>query len=63
MIGLDEKTHSGSLIIQHYLAATAAEHAPLMWLHAEQDEPWFGRYMAQCEACADKAHEWTGADG
>jgi hypothetical protein len=61
VVGLNEHTRSGSLIIQHYLAGTASEHAPLMWLNAERDEPWFGRYLAQCEACADRAREWAGA--
>jgi hypothetical protein len=61
VVGLDEHTRSGSLIIQHYLTGTASEHAPLMWLHAERDEPWFGRYLTQCEACVGRAREWAGA--
>jgi hypothetical protein len=61
MVGLDEHTRSGSLIIQHYLTGTASEHAPLMWLHAERDEPWFSRYLTQCEACVGRAREWAGA--
>lgn len=60
VVGLDEHTRSGSLIIRHYLTGTASEHAPLMWLHAERDEPWFGRYLAQCEACVGRAREWAG---
>jgi hypothetical protein len=62
-VGLDEQTRGGSLIVQHYLTATAAEHAPLIWLHAETDQPWFSRYLAQCEACVSAAHEWEDADG
>lgn len=59
-VGLDEGTRDGSLIIQHYLTATSTEQAPLMWLHAPTDEPWFGRYRAQCEACLAPAREWQG---
>ena len=59
-IGLDEGTSGGSLVIQHYLAGTSAEHAPLMWLRASADEPWFSRYLAQCQACLDVAREWHG---
>jgi hypothetical protein len=54
---------SGSLIVQHYLTSTAAELAPLLWLHAESDEPWYGRYLAQCEACVSAARTWDGASG
>lgn len=61
-VGLDEQTRGGSLIVQHYLTATAAERAPLIWLHHETDQPWFGRYLAQCEACLSNAREWTGVD-
>jgi hypothetical protein len=60
-VGLDEGTRDGSLIIQHYLAATSTEQAPLMWLRTSADEPWFGRYLAQCEACVAPAREWQGA--
>ena len=60
-VGLDEGTRDGSLIIQHYLAATSTEQAPLIWLHAPADEPWFGRYLAQCEARLAPAREWQGA--
>jgi hypothetical protein len=59
-VGLDEGTRGGSLIVQHYLAGTAAEHAPLLWLHADSDEPWFGRYLLQCEACLAAARDWDG---
>jgi hypothetical protein len=61
-VGLDEQTRGGSLIVQHYLTATAAELAPLIWLRAETDQPWFNRYLAQCEACVSGAREWEGAD-
>ena len=60
VIGLDEQTRSGSLIVQHYLTATVAERAPLIWLHHETDQPWYGCYLAQCEACLANAREWTG---
>lgn len=63
VVGLDETTRSGSLIVQHYLTSTAAELAPLLWLHAESDEPWYGRYLAQCEACVTAARTWDGASG
>jgi hypothetical protein len=59
-IGLDEGSKSGSLIVQHYLTGTAAELAPLLWLHAESDEPWFSRYLAQCDACVAAARAWDG---
>ena len=59
-IGLDEGTRGGSLIVQHYLAHTAAELAPLLWLRAESDEPWYSRYLAQCEACVATARAWDG---
>jgi hypothetical protein len=59
-VGLDEATTGGSLIIQHYLASTSAAAAPLMWLHAEADEPWYGRYLAQCETCLAGARPWDG---
>ena len=62
-VGLDEITRSGSLIVQHYLTGTAAELAPLLWLHAESDEPWYSRYLAQCEACVTAARTWDGASG
>lgn len=60
-VGLDEQTPNGALIIQHYLTDTPAEHAPLFWLHAETDQPWYGSYLAQCEACVADARPWGGA--
>jgi hypothetical protein len=57
-VGLDEKTAHGSLIVQHYLTRTPAEQDPLLWLHPETDEPWYGRYLAQCEACFAVARPW-----
>lgn len=59
-IGIDEGTSGGSLIVQHYLTATAAGLAPLMQLRADADQPWYGRYLAQCEACLDGARDWDG---
>ena len=52
-----------SRIVQHYLTGTAAELAPLLWLHAESDEPWYGRYLAQCEACVAVGYAWDGSGG
>lgn len=60
-VGLDEGSRDGSLIIQHYLAYTSAEHAPMIWLLATVDEPWYGRYLAQCEACLASARDWRGS--
>jgi len=62
-VGLDERARGGSLIVQHYLTATAAELAPLICLRPEMDQPWFGRYLAQCDACLADARVWEGADG
>lgn len=62
VVGLDERARGGSLIVQHYLTATAAELAPLIWLRSETDQPWFGRYLAQCEACLVGARAWGGAN-
>lgn len=62
-VGLDEGTRAGSLVIQHYLAGTRAEHAPLLHLRAESDEPWYGRYLAQCEVCVAAARVWDGNGG
>jgi hypothetical protein len=62
-VGIDEGARGGSLIVQHYLTGTAAELAPLLWLHAESDEPWYGRYLAQCEACVVAARAWNGSGG
>lgn len=57
-VGLDEKTLHGSLIVQHYLTSTPAEHDPLLWLRPETDQPWYERYLAQCEACFASARPW-----
>jgi hypothetical protein len=62
-VGLDEGSKGGSLIVQHYLIGTAAELAPLLWLRAESDEPWFSRYLAQCDACVAAARTWDGVSG
>jgi hypothetical protein len=62
-VGLDEGSRDGSLIVQHYLTGTAAEVAPLLWLHAESDEPWFSRYLEQCEVCVAAARTWGGVNG
>lgn len=59
-VGLDEQTPNGALIIQHYLTNTPAENAPLLWLHAESDQPWYASYLAQCEACIGDARPWGG---
>ena len=37
------------------LTATAVELAPLIWLRARADQPWFSRYLAQCEGCVSSA--------
>lgn len=63
MVGVDEGMRDGSLIVQHYLAGTAAEQAPLFHLRAESDEPWYGRYLTQCQACFDAARAWDGTGG
>jgi hypothetical protein len=60
-VGLDEKTLHGSLIVQHYLTHTPAELAPLLWLHPETDQPWYGLYLTQCEACFASARPWEAA--
>lgn len=60
VVGIDEDTPGGSLIVQHYLTATAAGLAPLMWLRADTDQPWYGRYLAQCEACLVGVRTWDG---
>ena len=62
-VGLDEGTRDGALIVQHYLAGTAAGQAPLLHLRAESDEPWYGRYLAQCESCLAAARPWDGTGG
>jgi len=62
-VGLDERIRGGSLIVQHYLAGIAAELAPLIWLHPETDQPWFDRYLEQCETCLAGARVWEGAGG
>jgi hypothetical protein len=31
-----------------------------MWLRAGADEPWYTRYLAQCDACLANAREWRG---
>lgn len=62
-VGLDEGTRGGSLIVQHYLTGTAAELAPLLYLRAESDEPWYSRYLTQCEACVTAARTWDGNGG
>jgi hypothetical protein len=62
-VGLDEGTPGGSLIVQHYLVGTAAEQAPLLHLRAKSDEPWYGRYLAQSEACVAAAQVWSGRGG
>lgn len=60
-VGIDEGTSGGSLIVQHYLTATSAGLAPLMHLRAGTDQPWYARYLAQCEACLAGARSWEGA--
>jgi hypothetical protein len=62
-VGLDERMRGGSLIVQHYLTGIAAELAPLIWLHPETDQPWFDRYLTQCETCLVGARTWEGASG
>ena len=58
VVGLDTGTKTGTLVVQHYLAATPAEQAPLLELHRDLDQPWFDRYLAQCEACLRGARPW-----
>lgn len=62
-VGIDEETSGGSLIIQHYLAGTNAEHAPMLWLRPQADEPWYSRYLAQCDACLADTREWREPNG
>ncbi len=63
IVGVDEGTRDGSLIVQHYLAGTAAEQAPLLHLRVVSDEPWYGRYLAQSEECLAAARTWDGVGG
>lgn len=58
VVGLDLEAASGVLVVQHYLAATSAEQAPLLELHRGVDQPWFDRYLAQCHACLKGARAW-----
>jgi hypothetical protein len=58
VIGLDIETRNGSLIVQHYLVETPAGRAPLIRLRRDEDNPWFDRYLAQCEACLKDAKDW-----
>lgn len=60
-VGIDEGTPGGALIVQHYLTGTSAGLAPLMCLRASEDQPWYARYLAQCEACLDGSRSWDGA--
>src|SRR5262249_50706403 len=62
-VGIDEGTQGGSLIVQHYLAGTSAERAPLLQLRGGADEPWYSRSLAQCEACIAAARPWEGNGG
>lgn len=60
-VGLDERARHGSLIVQHYLTNTPAELAPLLWLRPGTDQPWYDRYLIQCEACFAGARQWEDA--
>jgi hypothetical protein len=62
-VGLDVGARGGSLIVQHYLTVTTAELSPLIWLRPETDQPWYDRYLAQCEACLVGARKWDGSHG
>lgn len=44
-VGLDEGTRTGSLIVQHYLTATAAELDPLMWRRGKRGSLREGRAL------------------
>jgi hypothetical protein len=56
--GTDTDSHGGWLIIQHYLAATPAERAPMLQLYRDSDREWYDRYLLQCNRCFDGAREW-----
>lgn len=58
VVGLDTALRSGVLVVQHYLAATSAERSPLLELHAERDQPWYERYLTQCETSLKEARAW-----
>jgi hypothetical protein len=58
VVGLDTAHRSGILVVQHYLAGTPAERSPLLELHAERDQPWYERYLTQCETCLKEARAW-----
>ena len=58
VVGIDVEGRSGSLVVQHYLVATPADQAPLFELRRDLDQPWFDRYLAQCDACMKEARPW-----
>lgn len=58
VVGIDVEGRSGSLVVQHYLVATPADQAPLFELRRDLDQPWFDRYLAQCDACLKEARPW-----
>lgn len=58
VVGLDTGLRSGVLVVQHYLAGTSAERSPLLELHADRDQPWYERYLTQCETCMKEARVW-----
>lgn len=58
VVGLDTALRSGVLVVQHYLAGTPAERSPLLELHADKDQPWYERYLTQCETCMKETRAW-----
>lgn len=46
---LDIGTPSGVVMVQHYEFRPESEAGPIILLHAEQDEPWYSRFLAEAE--------------
>ncbi len=58
MNGLDADLAGGAIMVQHYEFRPDSESAPILFLTAERDEPWYSHFVREAERTWAAATPW-----